>query len=136
MPAIAGFDATTVGSVVVPVVRMDSLQAVAASLIQYTTLDAKKAQIVLHFVDRSGVGLPKVSTTNVGAERVAYDSGSGYTDDATSTANLGLAFIFNVSATDVPSLRTVNLGGVATGTVAVWTQAGTATLLDITLSRH
>jgi hypothetical protein len=135
-PGLVAFDSTTKTSVVVPVVRKDSLDLVSNVLTTLTTLDTSKAQVVLRFIDPNGQLVSGVTVAMIGAERIAYDAGNSYTDDAKSTGSKGLAFLFNVGAAATPMPSTVNLSGVVAGQINVWIQNGTATAADILVSKQ
>lgn len=133
------FDATAITSssnVFLPVVHRSSLELVGSVLTTLTSLDSSRAQVVLRFVDVNGVAVSGITVTMSGAERVAYDLGAGYTDDAKGTSGRGLAFLFNVDASATPAARVMTLSGVVVGEVPVWVKSGTTSALTIAVSKN
>jgi hypothetical protein len=133
LPGLVAFDSTQAGTtpVVIPVARKSSLESLGLALTTPTTIDTTKAQIVLRFVNASGVAVSGVAVTASGVGHMAYDLGGGYTDDTKKTGNAGLAFLFNVDAIATPASRTLVLSGAVTGETSILVQAGAATVTEI-----
>lgn len=136
LPGLVGFDATLKQSIAIPMVHRSSLELVGSSLTTFTTLDLAKAQVVMRFLDVSGNAVTGITVAMSGAERVAYDLGAGYTDDAKGTSGRGLAFLFNVDASSTPAVRSVTLSGSVNGEFALWVQSGATTAVDIPVSKN
>lgn len=131
MPGLVAFDSTTQSSVVVPLVRRSNLELVASLLTSMTTIDDKKAQVVLRFVNTSGKTVSGIRAAITGAAVVAYDYLGSYSIEATSTGTAGLAFLFNIPATDVPRGVTLALSGAVTAQYSFNVLAGAATVVQV-----
>jgi hypothetical protein len=136
LPGLYAFDATTASNVTIPLVRRSSLEMVSGTLTTYTTLDSGKAQVVLRFVDPNGLAVSGVNVSLDGAERVAYDVGVGYSDDATATGTRGLAFLFNVDSAKTPAVRALQLRGTVTGEIGIWVSTGVTTAQNLLVSKR
>ncbi|MGC4065861.1 MAG: hypothetical protein QM784_14665 [Polyangiaceae bacterium] len=136
LTGVVALNTTRDTDTVVPVVRRSALELVAYGLTLPVTLDKDKGQVVLRFVDDSGAPVKGVSVLGSGAENVAYDDGGSYSDAVSSTGARGLAFLLNVNATTTPTAMAVTLSGKASAEFAVWTQAGAATALELSVSTN
>jgi hypothetical protein len=133
---LIALDTTSSLKPVVPIVRKSSLELVAGVLNQPVTLSANAGQVVLRFVDKHGTAVSGVKVSLSGAENIAYDTGTSYTDDsATGTGKRGLCFLLNVDASASPSAKYVSLSGSVTAEFALWVKSGAATALELTLSQ-
>lgn len=134
---LIALDTTSSAKVWVPVVRKSSLELIASVLTLPVTLNSSDGQLVLRFVDGNGAGVSGVKVSVSGAENIAYDTGSSYTDDSfAGTGKRGLAFLLNVDAGATPAAKYVSLSGAVTAEFAVWVQSGAATALELTVSEN
>jgi hypothetical protein len=133
---LIALDTTSSLSSVVPIVRKSSLELVASVLNLPLTLSSNAGQVVLRFVDKKGTAVSGVKVAVSGAENIAYDTGTSYTDDsATGTGKRGLCFLLNMDASATPSAKYVSLSGSVTAEFALWVKSGAATALELTLSQ-
>jgi hypothetical protein len=134
---LIALDTTSSAKAWVPLVRKSSLELVGSVLTLPVTLNSSDGQVVLRFVDGNGAAVQGVKVFVSGAESIAYDTGTSYTDDsATGTGKRGLAFLLNVDAGATPAAKYVSLSGAVTAEFAIWVQASAATALELTVSKN
>ncbi|MGE5784739.1 MAG: hypothetical protein ACM3ZE_09110 [Myxococcales bacterium] len=134
LPGIVAFNSSSAASplaVVISLARRGDLESLGLSLTSMVTLDTTKAQVILRFTNPRGTPLAGVTVAMVGAERMAFDLGVSYTDDAIATGKRGITVLLNVDATSTPALRAVSLGGSLVGEVLVPLWAGAASVVQI-----
>ena len=103
LPTLHPVDTTSGASLELPLVRASVLELVLQVGTAPLQRDANAAQLVLRFVDESGLALPGVSlTTSDPAQPILYRDGTNWSDTDTETLQDGLAVIANLPAFELP----------------------------------
>lgn len=132
LPTVEPWDTTSAGSVALRLVRGSVIDQIFNVVTVPPQRDATRGQVVLHFVDSSGNGLPGVGITQSPGDSVIYDAGGTWTDTAAGTGAAGFAVVVNA----VPGFRQrIDLD---TGSKLVYIEvqvaAGAVTLTDVPLA--
>lgn len=115
LPGMHNIPSVNAASVSVPLLQTRDLDFVQSLLsTQPLTLDLTKAQVIVKVVDSGGSGVPGVRALGLGAQVMAYASGSSWVDDSTNpntaTDVSGRLMAINLNASPQP-------GGFVTVTV-------------------